>query len=92
MRRRLLVESLFNLTKKLVEFLRLDHWPRDNIQLPRVKTSNKIRVLFILNYPLELERKSGPLLVEGGQRLLWDLLLRHFSLVRVNDILEWHGR
>ncbi len=68
MRRRLQVESLFDLTKKLVEFLRPDHRPRDNIQLPSVKTSDEIRVLFILNYLLELERKSRPSLVEGGLR------------------------
>ena len=70
MRRWLLVESLFNLTKKLVEIPRLDHWPRDNVQLPCVKTSDEIRVLFILNYLLELERKSRPSLVEGGLRLV----------------------
>ncbi len=75
MRRRLQVESLFDLTKKLVEFLRPDHRPRDNIQLPSVKTSDEIRVLFILNYLLELERKSRPSLVEEGLRFSLRLTL-----------------
>ena len=70
MRCRLLVECFFNPIKSLVEFLRPDHRPWDDIQLSRVKASDEIGVLFGLNYPLELERKSGLSLVEGGLRLL----------------------
>lgn len=70
MRRRLLVESLLHLTEKLVEFLRLDHRPRNDLQFARMKTSDEIRVLFVLNDLLELERKSGPSLVRGGRHLL----------------------
>ena len=92
MGRRLLVESLFHLTKKFVEFLRLNHWPRDNLQISRVETSDEIWILFILDYLLELERKSISKLVEGGLRFLWDLLFRHFRLVRINNILEKYGR
>ena len=53
-----------------------------------MQASDEIRVLFIPNYPLEPERKSVPTLVEGGLRALWDLLPRHFGLVRIGDILE----
>lgn len=70
MRRRLLVESLLHLTEKLVEFLRLDHRPRNDLQFARMKTSDEIRVLFVLNDLLELERKSGPSLVRGGRHLV----------------------
>ena len=70
MRRRLLVESLLHLTEKLVEFLRLDHRPRNDLQFARMKTSDEIRVLFVLNDLLELERKSGPSLVRGGHHLV----------------------
>lgn len=70
MRRRLLVESLLHLTEKLVEFLRLDHRPRNDLQFARMKTSDEIRVLFVLNDLLELERKSGLSLVTGRRRLV----------------------
>ena len=70
MRRRLLVESLLHLTEKLVEFLRLDHRPRNDLQFTCMKTSDEIRVLFVLNDLLELERKSGPSLVRGGRHLV----------------------
>ena len=70
MRRRLLVESLLHLAKQLVEFLRLDHRPRNDLQFARMKTSDEIRVLFVLNDLLELERKSGPSLVRGGRHLV----------------------
>lgn len=81
MRRRLLVESLLHLAKKLVEFLRLDHRPRNDLQFTRMKTSDEIRVLFVLNDLLELERKSGPSLVTGRLRFVLHLLLRHFGFV-----------
>jgi hypothetical protein len=92
MRRLLLVESLFDPAESLVEFLRPDHRPRDNIQLPRVKAGDEIGVLLVLNYPLELERESGLLLGGEGLLFLCHLLFLHFGLVRVNDILEWHRR
>jgi hypothetical protein len=57
MRRRLLVELPFDRRKKLIEFSRFDHGPRDNLQFSCVKTGNEVGILLILNYFLEFERE-----------------------------------
>jgi hypothetical protein len=58
MRRRLLVELPFERSKKLVEFSRLNHGPRDNLQFSCMKTSDEVGILLVLNYFLEFERES----------------------------------
>jgi hypothetical protein len=57
-RRRLLVELPFQCGKKLVELSRLDHGPRDNLQFSRVKTTDEVSILLVLDYLLEFERES----------------------------------
>ncbi len=57
-RRRLLVELPFECSEKFVEFSRFNHGPRDNLQFSRVKTRDKVGILLVLNYLLELERES----------------------------------
>jgi len=59
MRRRLLVKLPFKGSKQLVELLRLDHGPRNDLQFSCMQTTNKISILFVLNYLLEFERESG---------------------------------
>ena len=58
MRRRLLVKLPLECSKKLVEFFRFNHGPRDNLQFSCVKTSDEISILLVLNYLLEFERES----------------------------------
>jgi hypothetical protein len=58
-RRRLLVELPFQCGKKLVKLFGLDHGPRDNLQFSRMKTSDEVSILLVLNNLLEFERESG---------------------------------
>ena len=59
MRRRLLIEFPFQCRKKLVELFRFNHGPRDNLQFTRVKSSDEVGILLVLNYLLEFERESS---------------------------------
>ena len=44
--------------ERLVKFLRFDHGPRYDVQLPSVEARYKVGVLLLFDDPLELLRKS----------------------------------
>ena len=52
------VKPLLECCKQPVELFRLDDGPRYYIQLPAMKARDEVGVLFLLDDPLELERKS----------------------------------
>jgi hypothetical protein len=58
MRCRLLVKLHFESGERLVELFRFHHGPRNNLQLSRVKMSDEVSILLILDYLLEFERES----------------------------------
>jgi hypothetical protein len=88
MRRRLLVELPFERSKKLVEFSRFNHGPRDNLQFSCMQTSDEVGILLVLNYFLEFERESRWCQQRIDRVWLKNLLPRNFSLVRVDDVLK----
>ena len=58
MRNGLLLELPFEGSKELVELIRFDNRPWDNLRFPCVKPADKVSILPGLNYLLEFERES----------------------------------
>jgi hypothetical protein len=54
-----MVELLHDSDGKFVKFFRLYHWPRNDLQLHRVKVGDKVSFLLILDDLLKLESEPG---------------------------------
>ena len=90
MRNPLKVEPLFECREQLIEISRLNHRPWYDVQVPAMKTRDKIGVSLLLDDLLELERKpmNGDLARKSHMGHANVLLASDFDFIGFDNILR----
>lgn len=92
------VQELPKTVEQRVELLRLNHRPRDDLEITAMELSNEVICLFLLDDGLELQTEPGDLLTILAWNYLQDLLFGYLISIRVYNILRnqseliWEGR
>ena len=92
------VQELPKTVEQRVELLRLNHRPRDDLEITAMELSNEVICLFLLDDRLELQTEPGGLLTILAWNYLQDLLFGYLISIRVYNILRnqseliWEGR
>ena len=66
MRGLLVVQSFLQEAHEIVEFLRLDDGPRENVKLATMELCDEVSLLFVLHYLLELAKEPEKGLVSDS--------------------------